>query len=272
MLYHEAHLCPVAPKLTGIPPHTLILDQNLSLKKEIINLKNQVIASAERYEETLKGELNRRGIGGEVYHANDILDSVRACIAQFTSLMEESRSNMQITPNSSNSYRGGAGGAGAQYSGPLIATGEDGSNRTTYVWGGQFHNIPENFVLPKMNLNTLIYYWFCGSKHPLVPPLKYARSWDFRNPRAMTSVLAQMKKMVSHVLRAATHVRFDLGTNGVDSLDKATRLYEAIIHLFQYGGTKNTRRYTAMTWKTVYLDLQKHKFKFVGEEQSNRVS
>jgi hypothetical protein len=64
-------------------------------------------------------------------------------------------------------------------------------------------------------------------------------------------------------------VRFDLGPNGVDSLDnKATRLYKAIIHLFQYGGTKNTWRYTAMTWKTVYLDLQKHKFKFVGEDES----
>ena len=222
MLYHEVHLCPVAPKLTGIPPHILILDQNLSLKKEIINLKNQIIASAERYEETLKGELNRRGIGGEVYHANDILDSVRGCIAQFTSLMEESRSNMQIIPNS-NSDRGGAGGGVAKYSDPIVATGEDGSTRTTYVWGGWFHNVPENFVLPKMNLNTLIYYWFCGSKHPLVPPLKYARSWDFRSPRAMTSVLALMKKMMSHVLRAASCARFDLGPNGIiDSLDKAT--------------------------------------------------
>mmetsp|Transcript_13416 Transcript_13416/g.25178 ORF Transcript_13416/g.25178 Transcript_13416/m.25178 type:complete len:191 (-) Transcript_13416:95-667(-) len=139
-----------------------------------------------------------------------------------------------------------------------------------YIWGGRFHNIPENFVIPKMNLQTLIVYWFCGSQHPFVPPLRFAKSWGFKNVKFMKVYLSQMKRMVDEVwCRAAAYVNFTSLEGGVDtSPAKATRLYEAVEHLFKFpAGRHNTRRFSAMTWKTLYLDLQKNKFKFVGEDE-----
>ena len=56
-----------------------------------------------------------------------------------------------------------------------------------------------------------------------------------------------------------------LGSERIDTPAKATSVYEATRHLFMYRGTHNDRRHSAFTWKTVYNDLQKHKFKFVGD-------
>jgi hypothetical protein len=135
-----------------------------------------------------------------------------------------------------------------------------------YIWGGCLHNLPENFVLPKMNLQTLIVYWFCGSKHPLVPVLKNVKSWDFKNPKTMKVALSQMRVLMSHVLRGYEAGGHRLGPEGIATPAKATIVYEATRHLFIYRGALNDRRHLAFTWKTVYNDLQRNKFKFVGEE------
>mmetsp|Transcript_14128 Transcript_14128/g.26499 ORF Transcript_14128/g.26499 Transcript_14128/m.26499 type:complete len:139 (-) Transcript_14128:145-561(-) len=136
-----------------------------------------------------------------------------------------------------------------------------------YYWGGRLHNTPENFVVPKMTLQTLIVYWYCGSQHPAIPPLKYARCWDFKNKNTMRVTLSQMKRMIQEVERAAGYVGFDFGASGrIDSPGIATKLYEQISHLFHFPSHHSTRRFAAMTWKTSFLDLQRNNFRFVGEE------
>jgi hypothetical protein len=143
------------------------------------------------------------------------------------------------------------------------------SQHRMYYWGGRLHNIPENFVIPKMTLQNLIVYWYCGSKHPLIPPLKYARSWDFKNTKTKKVTLSQMKRIMQEVDRPARYVGFDFGGSGrIDSPGKATKLYEQISQLFHFPSQQGTRRFAAMTWKTSFLDLQKNKFKFVvGEDE-----
>jgi hypothetical protein len=76
---------------------------------------------------------------------------------------------------------------------------------------------------------------------------------------------AMWERMIDEVCRAATYVNFSLN-GGVDSPAKATWLYGAVEHLFKFpAGRHNTRRFSVMTWKTLYLDLQtRNKFKFVG--------
>lgn len=246
MLYDEADECANCPRLTGIPPHIALLSQ-------IAVLKSTIETTSESFGEMLRSELNRRSVGGEVFHANAILDDVRQIHEQMLQVLNAPGPRSDLSGGETR----GVDGSGARN------TNEAPPNM--YVWGGRFHNVPENFVIPKMNLHTLIVYWFCGSKHPLVPPLKFAKSWDFKNPRTIKVILSQMRLMISHVTRAYQYIGHELGPDGINTPSKATVVYEAVNHLFKYSGTNNDRRYCAMTWKTIFLDLQKHKFKFVGE-------
>ena len=55
---------------------------------------------------------------------------------------------------------------------------------------------------------------------------------------------------------------------GVDSPVKATRLYEVVVYLFEFpAGWHNTRGFSVMTWKTLFLDLQRNDFKYVVEDE-----
>ena len=114
-----------------------------------------------------------------------------------------------------------------------------------------------------MNIQTLLTYWFVGSKHPRVPPLQYVKAYDFPNDKAIKVRLSQMKTMMKHVKRAAEFENFDF-SDLVWSVEKTTRLYEVTESYFRFPAVHH-RRFTNITWKTVFNLLQKNKFKLVGE-------
>lgn len=248
MLYHEVNTCDTAPNLTGIPPHVALLNQ-------VAVLTAAVEASTQTLTETIRTELDRRSVGGPVFAANNFIDSIKDLQRQLTEALQITQ-QQQVVPTALDTTTS------------VMAPLQDDPQHQMYYWGGRFHNIPEHFIIPKMNLQTLIIYWYCGSRHPVVPPLKYAKSWDFRNSKTMKVCLCQMKRLMNEVTRAIGYVNFDLGPSGrIDSPEKATRLYESISYLFQFPSNNQIiRRFSAMTWKTVFLDLQKNSFKFVGEE------
>jgi hypothetical protein len=258
MLYDEANACALCPRLTGIPPHVVQLNQ-------VAMLRSIVERTSDSFREILSSELNARSVGGEVFQANEILQEVRRLSQEMQHVINTVNNPLEAA------VVGGDGNAGG---GAVARVGDDDQvvvparreQPLMYIWGGRLHNLPENFVLPKMNLQTLIVYWFCGSKHPLVPALKNVKSWDFKNPKTMKVTLSQMRVLMSHVLRGYEAGGHRLGAEGIATPAKATSVYEATRHLFMYRGTHNDRRHSAFTWKTVYNDLQRNKFKFVGEE------
>ena len=146
-----------------------------------------------------------------------------------------------------------------------VTTGDGSSRRTMFLWG-TFHNVPRGFKLPTMNIQTLMTYWFVGSKHPRVPPLRYIKLYNFPNEKSICVKLSQMKNMMKHVKRAAELENFDYSDLGW-SVEKATRLYKTTNKYFRFPAT-HYRRFTDLSWKTVYLLLQKNKMKLVGEVQS----
>ena len=149
---------------------------------------------------------------------------------------------------------------------PLMAVDDERGNcRRMYCWGGKLHNLPKNFILPVMTLQTLICNWYCGSTNPHCPPLKYAKAFDFPTKKNMKAVLSQMKRMMNAVTRAAERVSFHFGSEGINTTAKATRLYEAIHHLFKINNNCRSRRFASISWKTVHNVLVKNKMKLVGE-------
>jgi hypothetical protein len=71
MLYDEVNVSGNCPCLTGIPPHVAILNG------EMATLKEMIIISSMDPKKTFKEELNNRGIGGERFQANEILEGVK---------------------------------------------------------------------------------------------------------------------------------------------------------------------------------------------------
>lgn len=139
--------------------------------------------------------------------------------------------------------------------------------------GGRLHNVPENFVLPRMTLQTLIIYWFCGSIQPHCPPLKYVNHRDFPGKEKYMRVqLNQMKRMIKEVVRAGQKVGFFHGNRlNMNNTGRATQLYEAVHKLFEFKTNSmnqpmnHNRRHSSLMWKTYHNTMQKNKWKLVGE-------
>ena len=62
------------------------------------------------------------------------------------------------------------------------------------MYGGMCHNVSQGFKIPTISLQTLITYWFLGSKHPRVPPLRFIKAYNFTNKKHIGVKISQMKK------------------------------------------------------------------------------
>ena len=215
---------------------------------------------------TLRNELNSRGIGGETFLANEILSDVKELHKQMSSMITTAQTSGTCTAR-------GGGGTGPTLPVPtvlqddtsILLDDQNGEKKRMFCWGGKFHTVPENFVMPRMTLQTLITYWHCGSTQPSIPPLMFARSWSFpKNAKTMKVTLSQMKRVIKAVYRAGEKVGFNFNHNKWTTA-RATRLYEMTAQMFAYPTVKHTRRYSSITWKTYHNQLVKNKGKLVGE-------
>ena len=200
-------------------------------------------------------KLEEMGLGSEAYQASTLLDEIR----DVKNDLKEAVANMN---------RGDVAQARIN---ELRIEEERGrgrerlERRTTYCWGGQFHALPQNFVLPlSMDMCTVICYWYVGSKQPLVPPLKFAKAVDFPplDVRKMRGTMCMMKKLISGVERAAYEACFG-GDDGlvIKTAQEATALFITVEKYFP-NGSKGHKR--GVAWKTIYNQWQKTGFQLKG--------
>ena len=232
-------------------------------------VQDKIEESTEGLVSTLKTELNRRGIGGETFLANEVLEDVKTLHKEMGAMLRSGTGGLM-----SGRTAGGGGGRGNSVPLPAVPDEDvpmlipqDGGRgyRKMYCWGGQLHNVPENFEVPRMTLQTLITYWHCGSNVPHIPPLKYARAFDFPTKKSMKVQLSQMKKLMKEVYRAGEKMGFNFRSTGEWTTAKATRLYEVVAPCFLYPSLKHKRRYTSINWKTYHNLLLKNKGVFANE-------
>lgn len=81
--------------------------------------------------------------------------------------------------------------------------GHGSSRRQIYHWGGKIHNLPQDFEIPRMTLGALITCWYCGDRRDRMPPLRFVRAYDLPHKRNAGVLIAQWRKMMMHVQRAA---------------------------------------------------------------------
>ena len=279
MLYDEAKQCDICPKPTGIPPHITLLN-------DIQTIKDKLDYTVTELTNVFRNELNIRHVGNETFRANEVLDDVKRLHEKMENLIKSQENNQTqlgmrnfngrdsrigsiINMHEDDGAHQGQGATPAVRINMICNDGEGNRRRRQmYCWGGQLHNVPENFKIPTMTLQTLITYWYCGSIQPQVPPLRYMKAFDFpQQIKTMKVVISQMKRTMKAVERAARLERFNMN-GGIHSTAKATQLYEAIYKYFWYPSLTrpNKRRFSSITWKTFHNLLVKNKGKLVGEE------
>jgi hypothetical protein len=248
------------PRPTGVPPHVALLNQMARLQ---VSLEE----NTKKYTDRLTEELNKRHVGGDTFIANEILADVRRLNDEMRELMRFGRGGTMgegggrgnnlpttIVPDPEDSY--------------LVASQPNGPRHIMYLWGGKMRGVPQGFVLPKMSLQTLIIYWFCGSQQPRIPPLHMLKAHrDFPEKKnSMKSTLCQMRRLVHHVKRAGGIRGFSFIQGEAWTSGRATRLYELVAGMFAFPSVNNReRRHSQLSWKTVHDQLIKNDCKLVGE-------
>lgn len=258
VLIGEGETCRGCPRLTGIPPHVTLLNQ-------MSRLQLSMEESSSRFASNLREELDRRSVGGDSFMANQLLQDVRRTNEEMRELL---RGAVAVGQSRDNDNDGLPTPVAHHPDRPFIVdTGAHGQH-TMYLWGGKMRGVPEGFILPKMSLQTLITYWYCGSRQPSVPPLRILIAGrDFPNKKSMKIVLCQMKRLITHVNRAGVMERFDFSQQQWTTR-RGTMLYEAVAHRFAFP-TKSghyERRHIHLSWKTVHELLVLNYCKLVGEQ------
>ena len=239
------------PRLTGIPPHIALMSQMVSLESNFTTVGDHIISE-------MHTELNKRNVGGEVFHANDILESIHQVHEQ----MKQDLNLLQIA----NGVPGGSTGASnAEAECGTAVSSPDGSHQL-FFWGGCFHTVPENFVIPKMNMHTSIMCWWVGMKYPKqVPPLRFAKKKDFSYK--VGSTLSQMRMLMDLVYHCGKQHGFDFGLNNRHVKDPAgaTALYNLVEPYYRFERL-TLDRFAQLSWKTIFCQWSQHyQSRYIGQ-------
>jgi len=235
------------PRLTGIPPHIALMNQMVSMESEFSGVGDRVISE-------MKIELNKRGVGGEVFQANDILESVRA-------VHEEMRRELQASRNENGGNRTRVSTEGTN---TVVQVGNGGGgdgSHELFFWGGSFHTVPEGFYLPRMNLQTLILCWWVGMKYPRhIPPLRFVKKRDFGSrQKVVGNTLSQMKMMMDSVYHCGQQHGFDFGVKNINVRNPAgaTALYNLVEPFYRFERL-SLDRFAQLSWKTIFCQWSQH--------------
>ena len=272
------------PKLTGIPPHVLLM-------AEIEEMKNKF----EKLNVTFKGDMNdaldERGVGGSEYHTNCILKAIKkseaAMLNRMTSevstrissedsggplLIRNEEFELQNVSEGIDSEELRNGGRIGDASRALVAT------RTRHIQDtllssrrlrmgyhhGRLQVLPPRWTFPKMNIKQLVDNWYIGNKKESIPPMKLLQPLHVqhlgtsRNKNAGRVKLRQMKCVMNQLESYAK-------TEGIYEDDPSkwnseytTKIWEVIGDKYinsRFGG----KRIAEMSWKTLYNKMLKAK-------------
>ena len=123
-------------------------------------------------------------------------------------------------------------------------------SRQTYMWGGKFHFVPEDFHLPKGSVVEAWRNWCMGDERLGYPPFKSLRPDDFSNKNARKR-LSDYRFMMMQIEQKAS----DLGIHmPIKTEQEAVSVFErckSVVSVPQETMTGKRRRTGQLSWLTV---------------------
>ena len=271
------------PKITGVPPHVLLM-------AEIEELKIKFDALQVTIKSDMKDALDERGVGGSEYHTNSILEAIKESEARMLSgvngtgppsLVSENGGTLLITDedNALEHVTEGIseddlanGGTIQDESEALI------SSRTRTIQEallssrrlrmgyhhGRLQVLPPKWTFPKMNIKQLVDNWYIGSKKDCVPPLKLLEPLHVqhlgttKNKNQGRVKLRQMKLIMTKIEEYATIEGIYDGNPAKWTSEYCTKLWEMVGEKYINARFRGNRT-VEMSWKTLYNKMQKAK-------------
>ena len=119
------------PFLTGVPPHILMMSDMKRFENKLDNIRSEMM-------ESMKEELNKRDIGGGMYHAVQIQEEIRG--------LREELTRIRTAIPSGSSGSGDAIGiiTGAQQPGRRVTQ--------LHSYDGRFNILPKDYTIPSLTL------------------------------------------------------------------------------------------------------------------------
>ena len=239
-----------APRLTGIPPHIVILNNLSGISEHVTDCADEVV-------EKIKKDLDNRMVGGDKHQASMVLDQVQGVHREMQRMIWDLQTRSQRIVSED------------ETSGDEVAeVGSGRYRRQIFHWGGRLHNVPQDFVVPRMTLGGLITCWYCGDRRQRIPPLRFVQAYDLPDKKNGKVLVSQWRKMMMYVRKAAEVVGFQLPQDSSDMSESDTvALYSAVKPLFKYKSLRVNfkRRFEGILWKTVFNIVSKYQGKFADE-------
>ena len=235
------------PKLTGIPPHVVLL-------AELKNLSRQMSKFKDDFRGVLVEELDARHLGGNSYHAQNIMRELETTRNQIISLIQ-----------------GGVQGNVAQVevNRPVVNRPNRPQHQSGWhVYGGAFHMLPQGWRVPSMTFVQMISMWLSGDKENGVPPLHKVNCYHWKGHATQyRRVSSDMKYLMSHVKREATSKNVWWGDDHEWTTGQTLIMYENVFQRFCYPSKAGVRRqrFDEFSWRTVVNLVRNHKGQLVGD-------
>ena len=246
------------PYLTCVPAHILMMSNMTRFESKLDVLSSELM-------DGLKEELNRRDIGGGMYHAVQIQEEIRG--------LRDELSRMRASiPSSRGEGNGDSHGFGSEV--------ED-SRRTRrrrmvtqlYSYDGRFNILPKHFVIPTLTLASFLAFYLIGKPNDGIPPFCLVKPSDLKfsnsGEKVNVKILTDMKCMASHVERAGRELNVWEEDPEAWTPAKVTRLYETVNWNFRIPPARGTQQFEGLSWLTYLAIVKKAKGKLVGDPDSN---
>ena len=186
----------------------------------------------------MKNELNKRDIGGGMYHATQIRDDIKLLQDELKQMQQGfCGSTGQSVSDVDCLYTGGAG--------PTLLC----ENFMYYEYDGRFNMLPKHFEFPSLSLSSFVSHYLLGNKTRNIPPLRMLtvedlkRSGSIDGKKINLRTFSDMKKMMKYVEEAARDANVSEDDVREWNTAKVTNLYEKCSYRFHVPAEKGRIRY-----------------------------
>jgi hypothetical protein len=202
---------PIVP--TGLPSYVILLEETNRLRRDISQMPTALI-----------DRLRRDQVISESSHPTDLLSQrIESLAGRLDQILIQQSSNSSITTSAVEEVEIPAPQA--------------------YLWGGRFHAVPEDFVIPNVSLIHIIQSWYFGH-----PPLKTLAFDDMPN-KNMRKRLSDIRFLISTM-----EVRFGVPHSNQDIVIFASSITDFLCPLNETSDARKRQRRSQFSWRTL-VDL-----------------
>ena len=214
--------CDVCVRLTGIPPHVMILAQMERVLRSQETMPQQIM-------KTIIEQLDERDV------------SIGLSMNSIKELFETSHSRLEnrLSAFIDNRNNGGSNNVERRQ-----------SNRVQiHSYGGKFHLLPEGYSFPRMSLQAMLNHWFLPDFNDNVPAFRILKGGDVVSVKRGRQNINEMKNLVVMVEKVARDKGVWIEDQSMWDAELVSIMYYGIMDKFKIPDAKRCEQFS---WATIY--------------------